>query len=167
MTLSLSPGALAGDSISVDYIPPIDAPRLRDDDQGALAVAAFSLVIDNRTDAAPAAEMAEIDVTGATLTITFSEGLSQLTDGPPPASAFSLAGTSATATSMSIEANVVTLQLSPAAREGDSIVLSYDPPSTGGMADADQGPESCRDVLTDRQQLDRYGSSAPARGRGG
>ena len=139
VTLSLSPGALAGDSISVDYSPPIDAPRLRDNDQGSLAVAAFSLVIDNRTDAAPVAETAEIDVTGATLTITFSEGLSELTDGAPPASAFSLAGTSATATSVSIEATVVTLQLSPAAREGDSIVLSYDPPSTGGLADADQG----------------------------
>ena len=139
VTLSLSPGALAGDSIRVDYSPPIDAPRLRDDDQGALAVAAFSLVIDNRTDAAPVAETAEVDVTGATLTITFSEGLSESTDGPPPASAFSLAGTSATATSVSIEANVVTLQLSPAAREGDSIVLSYDPPSVGGLADADQG----------------------------
>ena len=34
---------------------------------------------------------------------------------------------------------MVTLQLSPAAREGDSIVLSYDPPSVGGLADADQG----------------------------
>ena len=139
VTLSLSPGALAGDSIRVDYSPPIDAPRLRDDDQSALAVAAFSLVIDNRTDAAPVAETAEVDVTGATLTITFSEGLSESTDGPPPASAFSLAGTSATATSVSIDANVVTLQLSPAAREGDSIVLSYDPPSVGGLADADQG----------------------------
>ena len=85
------------------------------------------------------AETAEIDVTGATLTITFSEGLSESTDGPPPASAFSLAGTGATATSVSIDANVVTLQLSPAAREGDSIVLSYDPPSSGGLADADQG----------------------------
>ena len=235
-TLSLSPGALAGDSISVDYIPPIDAPRLRDNDQGALAVAAFSLLIDNgalgppmllsaaadgatveltfnrdldagatpavaafsvessavidvafdaavvtltiataladgeetsvtytppssgalqdalgievaafttgidnRTDAAPVAKTAEIDVTGATLTITFSEGLSESTDGPPPASAFSLAGTSATASSVSIEANVVTLQLSPAASEGDAIVLSYDPPSMGGLADADQG----------------------------
>ena len=40
---------------------------------------------------------------------------------------------------MSIEASVVTLQLSPAAREGDSIVLSYDPPPTGGLADQDQG----------------------------
>ena len=139
VTLSLSPGALAGDSISVDYSPPIDAPRLRDNDQGSLAVAAFSLVIDNRTDAAPVAETAEIDVTGATLTITFSEGLSQSTDRAPPASAFSLVGTSATATSVSIEATVVTLQLSPAAREGDSIVLSYDPPSVGGLADADQG----------------------------
>ena len=236
VTLSLSPGALAGDLISVDYIPPIDAPRLRDNDQGALAVAAFSLAIDNgalgppmllsavadgatveltfdrdldagatpalaafsvessavidvaldaavvtltlataladgeetsvtytppnsgalqdahgiavaafttgidnRTDAAPVAETAEIDVTGATLTITFSEGLSESPDLAPSASAFSLAGTSATATSVSIEANVVTLQLSPAAREGDSIVLSYDPPSTGGLADADQG----------------------------
>ena len=78
-------------------------------------------------------------MTGATITITFSEELNESTDGPPPASAFSLAGTSATPTSMSIEANVVTLQLSPAAREGDSIVLSYDPPSTGGLADADQG----------------------------
>ena len=85
------------------------------------------------------AETAEIDVTGATLTITFSEGLSESTDGPPAASAFSLAGTSATATSVSVEADVVTLQLSPAAREGDSIVLSYDPPSVGGLADADQG----------------------------
>ena len=80
------------------------------------------------------AETAEIDVTGATLTITFSEGLSESTDGPPPASAFSLAGTGATATSVSIEATVVTLQLSPAAREGDSIVLSYDPPSSGGLS---------------------------------
>ncbi len=236
VTLSLSPVALSGDSISVDYIPPSDAPRLRDNDQGALAVAAFSLMIDNgalgppmllaavadgatvelrfdrdldtgaapalaafsvassavidvaldaavvtltlataladgeetsvtytppnsdalqdahgiavaafttgidnRTDDAPVAGTAEIDVTGATLTITFSEGLSELTDGRPPASAFSLAGTSATATSVSIEANVVTLQLSPAAREGDSIVLSYDPTSAGGLADADQG----------------------------
>ena len=236
VTLSLSPVALAGDSISVDYTPPIDAPRLRDKDQGALAVATFSLVIDNgalgppmvlsavadgaavelrfdrdldtgavpapaafsvensavidvtldaavvtltlataladgeeasatytppnsvglqdahgnavaafttaidnRTDDAPLAKTAEIDVTGATLTITFSEGLSELTDSAPPASAFSLAGTSATATSVSIEASVVTLQLSPAAREGDSIVLSYDLPSAGGLADADQG----------------------------
>ena len=236
VTLSLSPGALAGESIRLDYSPPIDAPRLRDSDQGALAVAVFSLLIDNgalgppmllsavadgatveltfnrdldagatpalaafsvessavidvafdaavviltiataladgedtsvtytppnsgalqdvhgiavaafmsgidnRTDAAPVAETAEIDVTGATLTIAFSEGLSELTDGPPPASAFSLAGTSATPTSMSMEGNVVTLQLSPATREGDSIVLSYDPPSTGGLADADPG----------------------------
>ena len=86
-------------------------------------------------------------MTGATLTITFSEGLSELTDGAPPASAFSLAGTSATATSVSVEANEVALQLSPAAREGDSIVLRYEPPSAGGLADADQGQISRRDVL--------------------
>ena len=85
------------------------------------------------------AEAAEVDVTGAALTITFSEELSESTDGPPAASAFSLAGTSATATSVSIEANAVALQLSPAAREGDSIVLSYDAPPVGGLADADQG----------------------------
>ena len=236
VTLSLSPVALAVDSISVEYSRPIDAPRLRDNDQGALAVATFSLMIDNgalsppmllsavadgaavelrfsrdldagaapalaafsvesgavidvvldaavvsltlataladgeetsvtytppnsdplqdavgiavaaftaeidnRTDDAPVAETAEIDVTGAALTITFSEGLSELTGGPPPASAFSLAGTSAAATGVSIDADEVTLQLSPAAREGDSIVLSYDPPLTGGLADADQG----------------------------
>ena len=78
-------------------------------------------------------------MTGATLTITFSEGLSESPDLAPSAPAFSLPGTSATPTSVSIEASVVTLQLSPAAREGDSIVLSYDPPPTGGLADQDQG----------------------------
>ena len=92
-------------------------------------------------------------MTGATLTITFSEGLNESTEGAPPASAFSLAGTSATATSVSIEASVVTLQLSPAAREGDSIVLSYDPPSVGGLSRRGPGPDSCRDVLSDMSAI--------------
>ena len=136
VSLTLATALADGEETSVTYTPP-NSDALQDGH--GIAVAAFTTMIDNRTDDAPVAESAEIDVTGATLTITFSEGLSELTDGPPPASAFSLAGTSPTATSVSVEADVVTLQLSPAAREGDSIVLSYDPPSAGALADADQG----------------------------
>ena len=136
VSLTLATALADGEDTSVTYTPP-NSDALQD--AHGIAVAAFTTAIDNRTDGAPLAETAETDVTGATLTITFSEGLSELTDGAPPASAFSLAGTSATATSVSVEANEVALQLSPAAREGDSIVLRYEPPSAGGLADADQG----------------------------
>ena len=46
-------------------------------------------------------------------------------------------------------------------------MLSYDPPSVGGLADADQGQIPVAMFSLIGQESDRYGAGAPAWGRCG
>ena len=119
VTLSLSPVALAGDSISVDYIPLIDAPRLRDNDQGALAVAAFSLVIDNGALGPPTLLSAVAD--GAAVELTFDRDLDA--GATPALAAFSVE--SSAVVDVALDAAVVSLTLATALADGEDTSVTY------------------------------------------
>ena len=67
-------------------------------DADGVRVAAFSTPIENRTDSAPIAVSAAIDAGGASLTITFSEALSEEPLHQPASDAFSISGGSSAIT---------------------------------------------------------------------
>ena len=89
VTLTLAAALLDGESASVSYTPP-ETNALQDAD--GVRVAAFSTPIENRTDSAPMAVSAAIDASGASLTLTFSEALSEDPLDQPASDAFSIGG---------------------------------------------------------------------------
>ena len=129
VTLSLSPVALAGDLISLDYIPPSDAPRLRDHDQGALAVAAFSLAIDNGALGPPTLLSAVAD--GAAVELRFDRDLDA--GAAPALAAFSVA--SSEVIDVALDAAVVSLTLATALADGEETSVTYTPPNSGALQD--------------------------------
>ena len=156
VTLTLAAALADGEAASVSYTPP---------EQGALqgadgiAAAAFTQAVANRTDHAPVAESGEVDAAGATLTITFSEALSEASDATPASSAFSLTGTSAVVSVITVSGAAVTLSLSPRALSGDSISVEYIPPiDAPRLRDNDQG---ALDVATFSLMIDNGALGPP------
>ena len=116
--------------IRLDYSPPIDAPRLRDDDQGALAVAAFSLLIDNGALGPPKLLSAIAD--GAAVELTFNRDLDA--GATPALAAFSVE--SSAVIDVTLDAAVVTLTLATALADGEETSVTYTPPNSGALQDA-------------------------------
>ena len=86
VTLTLAAALADGEAASVSYTPPEEGAL---QGAGGIAAAAFTQAVVNRTDRAPVAESGEVNAAGATLTITFSEALSEASDATPAITAFS------------------------------------------------------------------------------
>ena len=105
VTLTLAAALGDGEAASVSYTPPEEGALLS---AGGIAAATFSAAVVNRTDRAPVAESGEVNAAGATLTITFSEALSEASDATPAITAFSLTGTSAAVSMVTVSGAAVT-----------------------------------------------------------
>ena len=75
VTLTLAAALADGEAASIRYTPPEEGAL---QGAGGIAAAAFTQAVVNRTDRAPVAESGEVNAAGATLTITFSEALSEV-----------------------------------------------------------------------------------------
>jgi len=129
VTLTISPAATVDSSITVSYSAPESPPRIearnnRDAD-------AFSnQTVTNRTSApVPQFSQAATSVDGSSLSIDFTLSLDATEQGTPPASAFSLSGTTASVSTVLVSGSGVTLKLEPLADFSQSITVSYTPPS--------------------------------------
>ena len=139
VTLTISPALTDGDALTVSYSPPnVDALV----DTTGTALAAFSLAVTNETDDVPRLTSVIAEGDGGSLSLRFSETLREDTAGTPSASSFTLTGTKAAATEVSVSGSAVTLTLSPTLHETDAGKLSYAPPkdpTAARLRDLDQG----------------------------
>lgn len=129
LTLTLSSSATHEQTISISYAAPADSPLKRDG--RAILVDSFSaLDVANETpDPTPRFRSAVVDETGRSLTITMSGPLLASAAGVPGTNAFSLTGSAAAMSEIAVEGSNVTLTLSPAADVGETLALSYAPPT--------------------------------------
>ena len=125
-----------GSRPTLSYTPP-ETNALQDTD--GVRVAAFSTPIENRTDSAPIAVSAAIDAGGASLTITFTEALSDEPLHQPASDAFSISGGSTAITVAGVTGTSLILTLGPAVLQGETLRIAYTAPSGGALRDADQG----------------------------
>ena len=136
VTLTLAAALADGETAAVSYTPP-DANALQDAD--GVRVAAFSTPIENRTDSAPIAVSAAIDASGASLTITFSEALSEEPLHQPASDAFSISGGSTAITAADVTGTSLILTLGPGVLQGQTLRIAYTAAAGGPLRDADQG----------------------------
>ena len=126
-TLELSPIADVGETITVSYAPPSDAmaARLRSSADGKAVEAFSSRSVTNQADGKPRPASASVD--GVSLTISFDRALD--TASLPAASAFSLAGSTASVLNRSINGTALTLTLSRAVNHIENMLVSYAAPT--------------------------------------
>lgn len=130
--LTLNSSVREGEAISLAYAA-TGTNLLRDADQGRLAVAAFSVSVENQVDYAPSPTGASVN--GATVTITFDQALKA--SAVPAATAFSatVAGTAVTVTAVAISGTQVNLTMARAATAAEAVTVSYTAPMSGGIQD--------------------------------
>jgi len=128
VTLTLSQAVTVDSSITVSYSVPDEPPRIEArNNRDADAIS--SQPVTNRTSApVPEFSRAETSADGTSLTIDFTLPLDATAQGTPAASSFSLSGTTASISSVSVSGSGVTLGLAPLADLGQVIVVSYTPP---------------------------------------
>ena len=76
---------------------------------------------------------------GASLTITFSEALSEEPLHQPAADAFSISGGSTAITAAGVTGTSLILTLGPGVLQGETLRIAYTAPAGGPLRDADQG----------------------------
>ena len=132
VTLTLNSSVREGETISLAYAA-TGTNLLRDADQGRLAVAAFSVNVENQVDYAPSPTGASAN--GATVAITFDQALKA--SAVPAATTFSatVAGTAVTVTAVAISGTQVNLTMARAATAAEAVTVSYTAPMSGGIQD--------------------------------
>ena len=130
VTLTLSPTADEGDSITIAYTKPTGAGgKLQSQTGGHLVASWTAQTVTNNADGKPRPTSAMVN--GATLTITFDRALD--TSSTPDITKFTVNGTTATASSVAISGSTATLTLSAAVAHTDMITVDYTKPSSGGI----------------------------------
>ena len=150
VTLTLDPRLHETDAASISYSQPADADaaRLRDADQGQLAVADISgWVVENQVDTAPRVVTAVVDDTS--IRIEFDQDL-DLTNQPQK-SAFTISpsGTVMAAAVSNDSASgrgVVELSLAKPVREGDSVSLTFTPDEDSDISDPEGNSVSIQNL---------------------
>ena len=142
VVLSLDPLADVGETITLGYTPPADATaaRLQSADH-AQPVAAFSnRSTTNNADGKPRPVAAEVD--GDRLTISFDRPLDS--SSIPAQAALSVAGTTATVTTLSVSQSDVIVTLSSAVTHTEQISISYTAPKESPLkrANSESGVDS-------------------------
>lgn len=127
VTLTLSGAVAFGASVTLNYTP--GGAPIRDaagNNSAALVSRAVVNNVPNPGDVtAPVLSTVAIPSNGLSVVLTYNETLN--TSSVPAAGAFSLAGTSATVSSVSVFGSAVTLNLSTAVLQGATVTLNYTP----------------------------------------
>ncbi len=129
VTLTLSTPIDADDAITVSYVQPASPPRI--ESRNNRDAASFSNQAVTNTTAAPAPTLstATISADGTVLTLTFTVSLDDSASGTPATSTFSLDGTTGGISDVSVSGTSVTLTLNPTADVGETVTVSYAPPT--------------------------------------
>ena len=129
VTLTLSPKADEGDTVTIAYTKPSSGGQLQSK-TGAYLVASWTAQsVTNNVDGKPRPTSAAVN--GTTLTINFDRALDAASK--PGASTFTINGTSATASSVTISGSTATLTLSAAVAHTDTVTVNYTKPNTGRL----------------------------------
>ena len=139
VTITLNAAVADGATIEVAYSAPATGGL---QDPTGNAVASFTVEPTNSTDNAPTATGATVAADGVTLRIAFTEALSEAAADAPPASQFSLTGTTVSISSVAVSGAAVTLTLGTSVKEGETIGVSYAATGTKLLRDADQGTQA-------------------------
>ena len=131
VSLTLSPKADLGETITVAYTQPTGAMdgKLQSLTGGHVVASWSAESATNNADGVPRPTSAAVN--GSTLTVAFDRALDSMSK--PAATAFTLGGTTATVSTVSISNADVTLALSATVAHDDVITLGYAKPETGGI----------------------------------
>lgn len=130
LTLTISSAVTHEHTVAISYTAPTESP-LKRDRQGILVDSFSALDVSNETpDPTPKFQSAEVAETGRKLTIKMSGDLLASASGVPATDAFSVTGSGTAAVSaVAVAGSTATLALSPAADVGETVALSYIPPT--------------------------------------
>ena len=134
VTLTLSSPVGHAEQVTLSYAAPQSNPIRDTSENGADSLTDESVTNETPDTTAPALSSATVN--GATLTLTYDEALDD--SSTPAASAFAVtvAGSSVTVSGVAIDGATVTLTLTTAAGQGDSVSLSYTAPQSNPIQDA-------------------------------
>ena len=141
VTLTLSAAVAHDATLTVSYSKP-QTGGIKRSGQSLFAESFSSLSVTNETpDPTPTFVSSTINASGDTLSITMSTDLLETSAGLPEASAFTLAGGTATVSGVSIDSATVSLALSPKADLGETITIAYTQPTvaTDGKLQSSSG----------------------------
>ena len=135
VTLTLSEAVKSTDSVTVSYTDPTtgnDAAAIQDA-AGNDAASFSNRFVTNQTPDDVAPVFGSASVNGATLTLTYTDASLLDATNKPAATAFTLDGTTATVSSVAIDAaaKTVTLTLSEAVKSTETVTVSYTDPTAG------------------------------------
>ncbi len=135
VTLTLDPAVVAGDTVLVSYTP--DTSPVQDSDGAKAGALTDHLVTNNTTPAPPVYQIGSGVVDGDTLTLTYSEDLDP--NSKPETTTYTVTADSTTHTvrDVAISGVTVTLTLTTPVQRGQTVRLSYVPPSTDPLQDLD------------------------------
>ena len=129
VSLTLSPKADEGDTITIAYIKPSSGGQLQSKTGAHLVASWTAQSVTNRADGKPRPTSAAVN--GTTLTITFDRALDT---GSVPASAdFTIAGSTVTVSSVALSGSTATLTLSAAVAHTDVVTVTYTKPANNGI----------------------------------
>ncbi|MXX31442.1 MAG: hypothetical protein F4Z51_04250 [Chloroflexi bacterium] len=131
VSLTLSPKADLGETITVTYTQPTGTMdgKLQSLTGGHVVASWSAESATNNADGVPRPTSAAVN--GSTLTVAFDRALDSMSK--PAATAFTLGGTTATVSTVSISNADVTLALSATVAHDDVITLGYARPENGGI----------------------------------
>ena len=134
VTLTLDPAVVASDTVLVSYRPPDTSPV--QDSAGADAGALTNHPVTNNTTPAPPVFRSGV-VDGGTLTLTYSEDLDENSELATTTYTVTADSTTHTVSDVAISGTTVTLTLTTPVQGGQTVRLSYAPPSTDPLQDLD------------------------------
>jgi uncharacterized repeat protein (TIGR02059 family) len=142
ISLTLSAAVASNDVLSISYTDPSSGNDVNaiQDIAGNDAASIVQRAVSNTTADTLAPVFATASVNGNTLVMTYTDNSALDTSQLPLATAFSLSGTSATVTSVTVNATqkTVSLTLSAEVTSNDVLSLSYTDPSSGNDVNAIQ-----------------------------
>ena len=129
VTLTLSPKADEGDTVTIAYTKPSSGGQLQSKTGAHLVASWTAQSVTNNADGKPRPTSAAVN--GATLTINFDRALDAASK--PGASTFTINGSTATVSSVALSGSTATLTLSAAVAHTDVVTITYTKPGTGGI----------------------------------
>ena len=133
ITLTLATAAAHGDTVRLSYTVPVSNPVQDEDGNEAVALTGQAVTNNTPDTTAPALSTATVD--GTSLTLTYDETLDTASTPAAGDFAVTVAGSSATVSTVEMSGQTVTLTLATRAPYGDAVSLSYTVPANNPIQD--------------------------------
>ena len=136
VTLTLSPGAGHGETVSISYTAPPSNPIRDTSENNAASLADQSVTNDTPDTTAPALSSATVN--GAELVLTYDEDLDESSTPAAGDFAVTVADTAVTVSDVAVSGATVTLTLSPGAGHDETVSISYTAPPSNPIRDTSE-----------------------------